>query len=124
MTFIKGGVTLKFQLEEKLPNLVKDGVLKNIYTEIQTENKHKSRELHITGNLIITRELRVPDNNAEITIKNKFPIDITVPNAKILDGAEVCLHINTFRLGLDKDFTQITGELELTNVVEEAKQLV
>jgi hypothetical protein len=125
MSLIKGGDSMKFQLEEKLPNLVKEGILNKIYTEIVTETKHKAKELHITGNLIITRELTVPNNNSEITIKNKFPIDITVPNGqKLVEGSEVCLHIKTFNLGLDKYFTEITGELELTNVVEKAKQLV
>lgn len=116
---------MEFHVEEKLPNIVEGGIFTKIYTEIITETKHKTKETNITGNLVITRELRGP-YNMEITLKNKFPIDITVPNSKKLNGdAEICLHMKTFKLGLEKDYTEFIGDLVLTNVVEEeVKQLV
>lgn len=112
-----------FQLEDKLPNLVREGILNRFITEIVTETKHTSKEARITGNLIITRDFRVPNDNSEITIKKKFPIDIQIPN-KLVNGSEICIYIKTYNLVFKEDFTEINADIEVTNVGENANQLV
>jgi hypothetical protein len=115
---------MKFHVVEKMPKLVQEGVVNKIYTEIVTETKQKAKEITIQGELIITRELRVPNCRPEITIKDRFPVDITVPNHKrIIDKAEVCLKIQNFNLTFGTEFTEFTAEIELTNVGEKAEQL-
>lgn len=123
MSFKKGVDSMLFQLEDKLPNLVREGILNRFITEIVTETKHTSKEARITGNLIITRDFRVPNDNSEITIKKKFPIDIQIPN-KLVNGSEICIYIKTYNLVFKEDFTEINADIEVTNVGENANQLV
>lgn len=115
-----------FHIKENLPNIVQDGILKKIYAEMVTETKQNKKETTIKGDLLITRELKVPNSssNSEITIKDRFPIDITVYNdQKNNKEAEVCLNFQSFNVGFDKDCTEFSGKIELTNVKDKAEQL-
>jgi hypothetical protein len=115
---------MKFHVVEKLPTLVQDGAVNKVYTEFITETKRKAKETTIKGELIITRELKVTNSRSEITIKDRLPVDITVPNnKKIIEEAEVFLNIQSFNLEFGTEFTEFKADIELTNVEEKAEQL-
>ena len=117
---------MKFHVEETLPNLVQDGALTlyKIYTEIVTETKRKAKETKILGELIITREVKLLESRSEITIKDRFPIDITVPNnKKVIEKADVDLTMHNLNFSFGVEGTKFSAEIELINVDEKVGQL-
>lgn len=113
---------MKFRIVEDLPNL-NSGTLQKVLTEISYNTIESGENIQLTGFFIIQRE---NNQGSVITeIKNKFPIDITIPKRKLSHKKDgVSIYLNNFQLDFEGDKTQFIGELELSNIKEEIEEVL
>jgi hypothetical protein len=111
---------MKFEFNEKLPNLKETGTISRIYFGLDYDVKGDDGNFEVKGKFLILRELRT-SYNGKTEIKNEFPIDITFPEKNIKKG-DVTLNLNGVNFEFQDDCLVVFGELEIPNLLEEPSE--
>jgi len=107
---------MKITLEERLPNLI-NGSINKISSEMDCKVKDNEKDIHISGQFVITREIRTENRTTEI--RDCIPLDINISKRRLIKKtAEVFIFLEGFRVDFEGDFTVFIVEVELTNVTD------
>lgn len=106
---------MKFNIDDTLSNV--SGDLKKFSTEILCETNETDEQIQIVGFFNIIREIESTNKMTEI--KDRFPVNITIPkNKRLINDVDCSIRLNSFNFEILEEITNIWFELELLNVKE------